>query len=132
MDENPEQPLSPLTKASWSVLGPVISHVMDVSTMDMPPPPPIPQLLPLPQFIPVTLPPLAFPPIPAPRIPLPQRRFLGVRPMTRSHSTGEKEYCHGRKWFEDDYSVKHNIKGPHPFLQWFLRTTIGSHITPAY
>ena len=125
MDENPEQPLSPLTKASWSVLGPVISHVMDVSTMDMPPPPPIPQLLPLPQFIPVTLPPLAFPPIPAPRTPLPQRRFLGVIPMTRSHSTGKKYYFNGRKWFDDHYDAKQNINGPHPFLKWFLMTTIG-------
>ena len=50
--------------------------------------------------------------------------------MTRSHSTGKKADCHGRKWFEEDYGVKQKINGPHPFCQWFLRTNVGSKLTP--
>ena len=50
--------------------------------------------------------------------------------MTRSHSTGEKSDCHGRKCFEYDYGVKQKINGTHPFRQWFLSTTIGSNLTP--
>ena len=53
-----------------------------------------------------------------------------IKKTTRSHSTGEKADFHGRKWFEDDYGVKQNINGPHPFCQWSLRTTIGSKLTP--
>ena len=124
MAKTPGWSIYKLTEAGGSVVGDVLAHVMDASTVEMPPPPPLPRV------IPVTLPPLTLPTIPAPHTPSPHRCYPGVRPMTRSHSTGEKEYCHGRKWFEDDYSVKHNIKGPHPFLQWFLRTTIGSQLTP--
>ena len=67
-----------------------------------------------------------MPPIPAPRTPSPKRRYPAVRPTNGSHSTGEKAGCHGGKWFEEHYGVKQNINGPHPFRQWFLRTTIGS------
>ena len=42
-------------------MGGVLAHVMDASTVEMPPPPPLPRLLPLPQIIPV---PLAPPPLP--------------------------------------------------------------------
>ena len=93
MDETPVQKLSPLTEAYGSVLGEVISHAMDSYTVDMHPPHPIPR------FLPVPLPTLPLPPIIAPHTPLPQSCSPGVRPMTRSHSTGEKDDFHGRKWF---------------------------------
>ena len=32
----------------------------------------------------------------------------------------------------DHYGVKQNINGPHPFCQWFLRTTIAINLTPGY
>ena len=88
------------------VVGVVLSHVMDASSVEMPPPPPLPRLLPLPQIIPVPLPPPPLPPIPAPRTPSPQRCSPGERPTTRSHSTGDKSDFYGRKWFEDNYGVK--------------------------
>ena len=130
MDKTPGRPISPLTEDGGSVVGGVLAHVMDASTVGMPPPPPFPLLLPLPQIIPVPLPPSPLLIIPAPRTPSPQRRSPGERPTTRSHSTGEKADFHGRKWFEDHYGVKQNINGPHPFRQWFLRNTIGSKLTP--
>ena len=132
MAETPGRPLSPLTEAGGSVVGGVLSHVVDASTVDMPPPNSLPRLLTLPQFIPVTLPAPPLPPIPAPRTPFSHRFSPGERPTTRSQSTSEKADRHGIKWFEDHYGVKQKINGPHPFLQYFLRTTIGSHITPAY
>ena len=69
---------------------------MDESTVEMPPPPPLPRLLPLPKNnpFPIPLPPL--PPIPSLCNPSPQRRSPGERPTTRSHSTGEKSDSHGR------------------------------------
>ena len=103
---------------------------MDTYTVDMPPPPPLPWVLPLPQFLSVPLPPPPLLLIPAPRNPLPQRRSPGEILTTRSHSTVEKSDFHGRKWSEDDYGVKKNINGPHPFRFWLLRTTIGSKLTP--
>ena len=124
MSETPGRPLSPLTKSGGLVVGGVLSHVMDASTADIPTPPPLPQLLPLPQTISVPLPPPPLPLIPAPRTPSPQSRLPGERTTTRSHSTGEKADFHGRKWFEDDYGVKKNINGPQPFRLWFLRTNI--------
>ena len=87
---------------------------------------------PLPRFLPVPLTPISLSPILALHTPSSQRFFLRGRPTTRSHSTGEKDYCHGRKWFEDHYGVKQNINGFHPFCQRFLRTTIGSQLTPGY
>ena len=72
MDETPGRPLSTLAEASGSAFGGVLAHVMDASTVEMPPPPPLPLLLPLPQILPVPLPP---PPpltlIPAPCTPSP-------------------------------------------------------------
>ena len=103
---------------------------MDAYTVEMPPHPPLPQILPLPQIIPVPIPPPPLPPIPAPRTLSPQRFSPGEIPTTGSHSTVDKDDCHGRTFFEDDYGVKQNINGPHPFRQCFLRTTIGSNITP--
>ena len=98
--------------------------------MYMPPPPPLPRLLPLPQTLPVPLPTPPLPLLPVPYTPSPQRRSPGEISTTRSHSTGEKSDCHGRKWFEEHCGVKQNINVPHPFRQWFLRTTIGSKLTP--
>ena len=112
------------------MVGGVLAHVMDASTVDMHPSHPLPRLLPLPKILPVPLPPPTLPTMPAPRTPSPQRRSPGERPMNRSHSTGEKADFHGRKWFEDDYGVKQNINFPHTFRQWFLRTTIDSKLTP--
>ena len=91
------------------MVGGVLSHVMDASTVEMPPPPPPPQLLPLPQNIPVSIPPPTLPPILAPCTTSPQRRYSGEIPTTRSHSTGEQGDFHGRKLFEDDYGVKQHI-----------------------
>ena len=48
MDETPVQMISPLTEAGESVVGDAIAHGMDVSTVEMPPPPPISQFIPLP------------------------------------------------------------------------------------
>ena len=70
-------PLYPLEEAGGSVVGTVLSHVRDASTVDIPPPPPIPRILP------VTLPPLPLPPIPAPRTPLSQCRPHGLIPTSR-------------------------------------------------
>ena len=112
------------------VVGGVLSHVMDTSTVEMPPPPPLPRLLPLPQIHPVPLPPNPLPLVPALYTPLPQHCSLGEISTTRSHSTGDKADFHGRKWFEDDYDVKQNINGPHPFRQWFLSAAIVSKLTP--
>ena len=42
MDKMPGRTLSPLTEAGGSVVGNGLAHVMDSSTLDMPPPPPIP------------------------------------------------------------------------------------------
>ena len=50
MFETPGRPLSPLTEAGGSVVGGVLAHVMDASTVEMPPPPPLPRLLPLPKL----------------------------------------------------------------------------------
>ena len=130
MDKTPGRPLSPLTEAGGSVVGAVIANVMDASTVGMPPPPPLPRFLPLPRYLPVTLTPLTLPPIPAPYPSSPQRCPPGVIPRTRSHSTCDKSDFQGIKWFEDNCGVKQNINGLHPFRQWLLRNTIGSHITP--
>ena len=108
----------------------VSTHLMDSSTVEMPPPPPLPRLILLPQNIPVPLPTPPLTPIPDLRTPLPNRCSPGERPTTRSHSAGEKVDCHGRKWFEYHYGVKQNISGPHPSRQWFLRNIIGSNLTP--
>ena len=111
------------------MVGGVLAHMMDVSTVEMPPIPPLPQLLPLPQILPITLPPPTLPHIPALHNPSPHCRLPVEITTTRLHSTGERADCHGRKWFEGNYGVKQNINGPHPFRQWFLRTTIGSKLT---
>ena len=79
-------PLSELAEAGGSVVGTVSSHVMDAYTVDMPPPPEIPRLLPFHQNIPVPLPPPSFLHIPAPCTPLPHCCSPGERPITRSHS----------------------------------------------
>ena len=63
MAETPGRPLSPVTEACGSVLGGVLDHVMDASTVEMPPPPPLPILLSIPQIIPVPLPPPPLPPM---------------------------------------------------------------------
>ena len=91
MDKTPDWPLSPLEEDGGSVVGFILAHVMDTSTVEMTPPPP------LPLFITVPLPPLPLPPIQAPHIPSPQRHSPGVRPTTRSHSTGEKDDFHREK-----------------------------------
>ena len=91
--------LSPFAEASGSVVGVVLDHVMDASTVEMPPPPTLPRLLPLPRFIPVLLPPPPLPPTPDPRTPSPHRSSPGEIPTTRSHSIGEKDGCNGRNCF---------------------------------
>ena len=97
MAETPYRPLSPLTEACGLVVGAVLSHVIDSSTMEMPPPPSLPQLIPLLIFLPVPLPPPPLRHIPAPFTPSTQHRSSGERPATRSHSKGEKADCRGRK-----------------------------------
>ena len=111
MTETPGLMLSSLKEAVGPVVGGVLAHMMDESTVEMPPPPPIPRLPPLPQIIQGPLPPPPLTLIPAPHTPSPQRSFPRERPITRSHSTVEKANCHKRKWFEDNHSVKKN--------QWF-------------
>ena len=90
MAETPRPTLSPLTEAGGLVVGVVLAHVMDAYTVEMPPPPPLTRLIPLPQILSVPLPPPPLPPIPAPSTPSPNCRSPGERPTTRSHSTGEK------------------------------------------
>ena len=124
MDKTPGQTISPLTETGGSVVGDIISHVMDESTVDIPPPTPLHQFLPLP------LPPPPLPPIPDPHTPSPQRHSPGQIPTTRSHSTVDKSGCHGRKWFEDHCGFKQKINRTHPFCQWFLRNTIVSRLIP--
>ena len=92
MAETPGWPLSPLTEACGLVVGGILAHVMDASTVEMPPPPPLPRLLPLPQILPVPLPPFPVPPILAPRSSLSQRIPPEEIPTTRSHSIGEKAH----------------------------------------
>ena len=77
MAEIPGRSLSPLTEVGGSVVRWILSHVMDASTVEMPPPPPLSQLLPLPHILPVPLPLPPLPPIPAPHTPLPQRHSPG-------------------------------------------------------
>ena len=72
MAKPPDRTLSPLTEAGGLVVGRILAHVMDASTVEMSPPPPIPRLLPLPQIIPVPLPPPPLTIVPALRNPLPQ------------------------------------------------------------
>ena len=61
--ETPIRLFSPLKKDDRSVIGAVIAHVMDASTVEMPPHPPLPQFLPLLQFILVPLTLISLPPI---------------------------------------------------------------------
>ena len=42
MSETPGRSLSPLSEAGGLLVGDVLSHVMDESTVDIPPPPPLP------------------------------------------------------------------------------------------
>ena len=118
MSETTVRPLSPLTEDGGSVVGEVLAHVVDESTVDITPPPPLPRLLPLPRILPVTLPIPPLPPIPDLRTPSPHYHSPGERPTIRSHSTGEKADFHERKWFEEDYGIEQNRNGPHPFYQW--------------
>ena len=85
MTETPVQTLSTLTEAGGSVMGAAIAHVMDASTVDMPPPPPLPQLSPLTLFIRVPLTLLPLPPIPDTCNLPPHSRSPGVRTTTISH-----------------------------------------------
>ena len=128
MDKTLGQSLYTLTESGGFEVGAASDHVVDESTVEMPPPNSLPRLLTLPQFIPVTLPAPPLPPIPDPRTPLSHRFSPGERPTTRSQSTSEKSDRHEIKWFEDHYGVKQKINGPYPFFQWFLRTTIGSRL----
>ena len=75
--------LYPVTEDGGSVAGGVLSHMMDESTVEIPPPPRLPRLLP------VTIPPLPLPPIPTLNTPSTQICFPAVIPTTRSHSRRE-------------------------------------------
>ena len=88
MAETPGRLISPLTEADGLLVGGVLAHVMDSSTVDMPPPPPLPRSLPLPQILPVLLPPTSLPLILDLRTPSPQRCSPEGKPTTGSHSTG--------------------------------------------
>ena len=105
MSETPGLPLSTFTDSGRLVVGFILAHVMDAYTVEMPPPPTLSLLLPLPQILPVPLHPPTLPPIPDPHTPSPQSCAPGERPTTRSHSKGEKYDFHGRKWFDDHYGV---------------------------
>ena len=71
MVKTPSRTLSSLTNSGVMVVEDVSSHLMGASTVEIPPLPPLPRLLPIPQNIPVPLPPSPLPPILAPRTPLP-------------------------------------------------------------
>ena len=77
MAKTPGHPLSLLTEAGGLLVEAVLAHLVDASTVDMHPHPPLPRLLPLPQIITVPLPPPPSPLIPAPYTPSPQRRSPG-------------------------------------------------------
>ena len=83
MAEMPGRPLYVLTEAGGSVMGVVLSHMTYSSTVEMPPLPTVPLLLPLHQILPVPLPPLPLPPIPYPCTTLPQLRSPVEISMTR-------------------------------------------------
>ena len=118
MDKTSGRPFSPLIEAGGLVVRDVLSHVMDASTAEMPPPPPLSILLSHTKIIPFPLPPPPLPSKWAPHTPLPQHRSPGEIPTTMSHSTGEKADCRRIKWFEEDYVVRqktmvliHSVKG---------------------
>ena len=75
MAETPDRPLSPSTDTGGLVVGAVIAHVMDASTVEINPPPPLPRLLPIPQNLPVPLPPPPLTPTLAPHNLLSQRCY---------------------------------------------------------
>ena len=124
ISEMPGWIIYPFIDADRSVVGDVLYHVMDASTVEIPPPPTITW------FLPITLPTPPLPPILSLRNPLPYRCPPGVIPITMSHSSGEKGDFHGINCFEEHYGLKQNINFPHPFRQWFLRTTIGVQLIP--
>ena len=74
MAETPGRLLSLLTESGGSVVGVVLAHVMDAYTVDMPL---LPRLLPLPQNIPVPIPPPPLSPMLSSRTPSPQRSYPG-------------------------------------------------------
>ena len=63
MAEMPVRLFSMLTEDSGSAVGAILAHVMDASTADIPPPPPLPRLLLTPISIPFPLPSLPLHPI---------------------------------------------------------------------
>ena len=69
MSETPGRPLSPLIETSRLMVGGVLAHVMDASTVDMPPPLPLTILLPLTKILPLHLPPPPLTLIPASHTP---------------------------------------------------------------
>ena len=107
MDGTPVQPLSKLIEDGGLVVGNVLAHVMDASTAELPPPPTLIQLIP----VPLPHPPL--PHIPALYTLSTHRYSPGEITTTRPHSTGKKADCHKRKWFEDHYGDKQKINVPH-------------------
>ena len=111
--ETPSRPISPLTEYGgvfYILCGGCIYFVYASTSSTY-------FIFPLPPFLPVTLTRITLPLIPSPLAPLPQNSFPGVIPTTRSHSTGEKSYCDGIKWFEYHYGVKENINGTHQLCQ---------------
>ena len=76
MSKTPVRPLYPLTEAGGLMVVDVLVLVINASNVYMPPPPPLPQLLPVPRFLPFPLPPPPLPPILTLRNQLPQRRSL--------------------------------------------------------
>ena len=71
MDETSGRMLYLFIEAGGFVVGSSISYMMDASTVDMPPPPPLHRFIPLPRLLPLPLTPIPLPPIPAPYTPSP-------------------------------------------------------------
>ena len=111
-------------------MGSVLFHVMDSSTVDIPPPPPLPRFfhfLDFFQLLYLILHLLSYRIRVLHRhIIVPLDKYLRLRHIQQVR----KLFVMGGKTFECHYGVKQNINGPHPFRQWLLRTNIGSLLTP--
>ena len=109
ISKTPGRPLSTFTESGGSVVGVIIAHVMDASNVEMPEPPHFLNLFHYLYFFHFLYLLFHCHSYRLHIIHFPNRNYPKVIPTTRSHSTGNKSDCNGRKWFEDCYGVKKNL-----------------------